>query len=176
MGRVTKRGIGSEPVEEIKLGDEDILAIREAAVTWADEQYMLGNTQLSREALRFIYVMCHPLSGKNVREWANVADVDFKSFYRNKDKPAWHDAVEKLRSTYRNRQLSAADRINERLLDSDDPKVQLAAARTIYEREGQFIQRVETTRVVESAEERAFKRAMAKKLNNGEASENKTLN
>jgi hypothetical protein len=158
------------------LGDEDKQAIREAAAAWAKEQYMLGNTQLSDETLRFIYVMCFPLSGKTVQEWADLSGVDRKAYYRHKDSPAWQAAVDKLRGTYRNRQLNAADRVIERLLESEDPKVQLAAARTIYEREGQFIQRVETTRVTETPEERQFRRAMEKRQKGDTAGEGKQPN
>jgi hypothetical protein len=120
--------------------------------------------------------MCFPLSGKTVQEWADLSGVDRKAYYRHKDSPAWQAAVDKLRGTYRNRQLNAADRVIERLLESEDPKVQLAAARTIYEREGQFIQRVETTRVTETPEERQFRRAMEKRQKGDTAGEGKQPN
>jgi hypothetical protein len=81
-----------------------------------------------------------------------------------------------MREQLRPRQLSEADRVLDELLHSADDKVRLAAARTIYEREGQFIQRVETTRIQETPEERAFRRNMEKRQKGDTTSDNSTMN
>lgn len=136
--------------------------IREEAQAWAEDQVQTGATStLTIEMLRAIYVMVHPLTGNSILGWSRIADVDRKSWYRHRSKPEWQATVDRLRAERRQRQLALADRVIEELTGGDvDPKIRLAAARTIYEREGQFVRRVETTQVTETPAEREQRRAM----------------
>lgn len=142
-----------DAMTEVALSEQDIQDIRAAAEIWAEE-YGTTGTSLSREALRLIYVMLHPLTGNSPRKWAEIAGVDHKTFYRNRTKPEWKAAVESLREKRSTEILAKADRVIERLLESDDPNIRLKAARTIYERLGEFVHRVETTHVHETLEQR----------------------
>lgn len=153
--------------ETIRLTPEQVEALREDAIAWAQEQARNGTDEgLSQECLRAIYVMCHPFAGDGVTAWAQIAGVDRRVFPRHRHKPEWQRVVDRLRDQRRGAHLALADRIVEELATdpSVDPRVRLAAARTIYEREGAFVKRVETTRADLTPAERERRRRMAARL------------
>jgi len=152
---------------DVALSQEQIEQLREEARVWAEEQVRQGQHEgLSEEALRFIYIMVHPFTGDTAVGWAEIAGVDRKLYSRHRHKSAWKRVVDRLREERRPSHLLLADRIVEELATdpSVDPRVRLAAARTIYEREGAFIKRVETTRADLTPAERERRRRMAARL------------
>lgn len=152
---------------DVALSEAQIEQLREEARVWAEEQVRQGQHEgLSEECLRFIYVMCLPFTGDTAVGWAEIAGVDRKIYSRHRHKPAWKRVVDRLRDERRPTHLLLADRIVEELATdpSVDPRVRLAAARTIYEREGAFVKRVETTRADLTPAERERRRRMAERL------------
>lgn len=152
---------------DVALSEEQIEQLREEARVWAEEQVRQGlHEGLSEEALRFIYVMCHPFTGDTAVGWAEIAGVDRKLYSRHRHKTGWKRVVDRLRDERRPSHLLVADRIVEELATDPtvDPRVRLAAARTIYEREGAFVKRVETTRADLTPAERERRRRMVERL------------
>lgn len=145
--------------------------IREEAIAWADWQRQTGAYPgLTPEMLRAVYVMVHPLSGSTIQSWARIAGVSRNTWARYRDRDEWKRAVADLQRERRGRHLALADRVIEELTSSPDvdPRVRLAAVRTIYEREGMFVRRVETTHREETPAEREARRRMQARLGQAE--------
>lgn len=169
MGRVSKRGIGGgddkrEPAPPVELSEQDIADIRDAAEEWARLRKLSGDDWgLTEPALKYLFVATQTME-KSPRKIADIAGVDFKAWYRWKDRTEWKNAVDAMFGSVLSELTLDMIRTFRKAMQDDDAKIALAGGRTVAEIKGLFVQRVETTRVEKPAEQRNFERAMQERI------------